>query len=39
MKLPIVGKQKSAKERRVMETGTVCELIIVALYIIKIIFH
>lgn len=39
MKTPVVEKHRNAGERRFMETGTLCELIIVALYIIKIFLH
>lgn len=39
MNTPVVEKARHAGERGYVETGTVCELIIVVLYIIKITFH
>lgn len=39
MKTLIIEKQGHGGERGHMEIDTVCELVIVALYIIKIIFH
>jgi hypothetical protein len=39
MKPLIIEKQGHRGGRRHMDIDTVCELVIVALYIIKIIFH